>query len=255
MASAVAHTLASSHFSRLCITEIPEPTAIRREVCFAEAVYDGEKTVEGITARLVQCASEIKVLWEDAIIPVVVDPEAKIKRELQADILIDGILAKRNVGTRISDAKLVIALGPGFYAGRDAHYVIETNRGHHLGRIVRSGESEKDTGIPGAIASVTEDRVLRAPADGVFRNTLRIGDPVQSGDIVGTVEGTAVESKISGVVRGLIRPDIPVKRGMKIGDVDPRGQRDYCYTISDKARTIAGSVLQTILMHFNRSGV
>ncbi len=252
MGSAVAHALVRSHLTQLCITEIAEPTAIRREVCFSEAVYDGEKTVEGVTARLAECPSELKVLWEDGIIPVVIDSDACIRKDLHPDVLVDAILAKRNLGTHADQAMLVVGLGPGFYAGRDVHAVIETNRGHNLGRIILSGEAEQDTGKAASIGTIGDERVLRASEDGVLSNRLQIGDFVQAGESVGAVEGIAIESKISGVLRGLIRPGIKVTRGLKIGDVDPRGKKEHCYAISDKGRAVAGGVVQAILMHFNK---
>lgn len=252
MASAVAHALWSSHMRRICITEIARPTAIRRAVCFSEAVYDDEKTVEGVRAELAQCPGQIKIYWEDGIIPVLVDPEARIKGDIEPDVLIEATLMKQPGELGIADAPLVIALGPGFHAGVHAHAVIETNRGHNLGRILQAGETEPNTGMPGDIGGVTEKRVLRAPADGVFVAERALCDPVSAGDRIGSVSGARVYTETAGVLRGLIHPGIPVTAGMKIGDVDPRGDVAYCDTISDKARAIAGAVLQTILMRFNR---
>ncbi len=250
MATGVAHRLARSGF-RVCLTEIPRPMAVRREVAFCEAVYDGEKEVEGLRARRVAGKDEILRSWEEGQIPLVVDPECSIRRELSPEVLIDAILAKKNLGTRIDDAPLVIGLGPGFCAGRDVHYVIETNRGHSLGRVIENGQAEADTGVPGEIAGFTWERVLRAPAAGEFRGKKRIGDPVQKGEVVAEAGGEPVAAKIDGVLRGILRSGVRVTAGMKAGDVDPRGIREHCFTISDKARSIGGGVLEAILMRYN----
>lgn len=251
MATGIAHRLNRCHF-RVCMTEISHPQAVRREVSFCEAVYDGEKTVEGLTARLVDSYDRIPDLWDTGKIPIIVDPEAKVKDFLKPAILVDAILAKKNVGTRITDAPLVIGLGPGFYAGRDVHLVIETNRGHNLGRVISKGAAEEDTGIPGVIAGFSAERVLRAPADGTLETVRQIGDPVQAGDMVGSVEGFQVQAEIKGVIRGLLRDGTSVWKGMKTGDIDPRGIKEHCYTISDKARATGGGVLEGILSSLNR---
>ena len=251
MATGVAHRLNRCHF-KVCMTEISQPQAVRREVSFCEAVYDREKTVEGLTARLVDSYDRIPDLWDTGKIPIIVDPEAKVKDFLKPAILVDAILAKKNVGTRITDAPLVIGLGPGFYAGRDVHLVVETNRGHNLGRVISKGPAEENTGIPGVIAGFSAERVFRAPADGTLETVRQIGDPVQAGDVVGSVEGLQVQAEIKGVIRGLLRDGTSVWKGMKTGDIDPRGIKEHCYTISDKARAVGGGVLEGILSHFNR---
>ena len=184
--------------------------------------------------------------------PLLVDPEAKVKDILKPDVLVDAILAKKNLGTRISDASLVIGLGPGFQVGEDVHQVVETNRGHNLGRVILEGKAEENTGVPGPIAGVTADRVLRAPRDGVFSTDKNIGEHVDAGEVIGTVGGSEVRTRIGGVIRGLIRNGLEVPRGIKLGDVDPRDVREYCYTVSDKARAVAGGVLEGILSLFNR---
>ena len=250
MATGVAHRLNRCHF-KVCMTEISHPQAVRREVSFCEAVYDREKTVEGLTARLVDSYDRIPEVWDTGKIPIIVDPEAKVKDFLKPAILVDAILAKKNVGTRITDAPLVIGLGPGFYAGRDVHLVIETNRGHNLGRVISKGEAEENTGIPGVIAGFSAERVFRAPADGTLETVRQIGDPVQAGDMVGSVEGFQIQAEIKGVIRGLLRHGTSVWKGMKTGDIDPRGIKEHCYTISDKARAVGGGVLEGILSHFN----
>jgi xanthine dehydrogenase accessory factor len=172
--------------------------------------------------------------------------------KLKANVVIDAILAKKNLGTHINEAEMVIALGPGFVAGKDAHVVIETNRGHNLGRLIFSGPAAQNTGIPGVIGGYSIERVLRAPAAGRFVAKKRICDIVQAGDCIGTVQGQSVKAEIGGVIRGLIKDGSPVSRGLKIGDIDPRGQTGYCNTISDKARAIGGAVLTAIMMQFGR---
>ncbi|MEW6374321.1 MAG: selenium-dependent molybdenum cofactor biosynthesis protein YqeB [Thermodesulfobacteriota bacterium] len=250
MASGVAHRLASCHF-KVCITETSNPQAVRREVSFSEAIFDSEKEVEGITAKRVESADHISEVWRDGMIPILIDPDAKVKDYLTPDVLIDATLSKKNLGTKITDAPLVIGLGPGFHTGKDVHLVIETNRGHDLGRIISNGEAEPNTGIPGAIAGYTEERVIRAPRAGDFKGLKKIGDGVRANEKVGMVGNAAVRSRIAGVIRGLLRDGTEVWKGMKLGDIDPRGIKAHCYTISDKARTISGGVLQAILEHFN----
>lgn len=250
MASGIAHRLRRCHFT-VCMTEISKPRAVRRGVSFSEAVYEGEKTVEGITAKLVSSHQEILTAWDDEKIPIIVDEETKIKDLLKADVLVDAIVAKRNLGTKITDALLVIALGPGFYAGRDVHLVVETNRGHNLGRIITKGEAEQDTGIPGIIAGFSRERILRAPANGQLTTPRDIADYSKSGEIVATVNGFPVRAEINGVIRGLLRSGSEVLNGMKIGDIDPRGVKEYCYTISDKARAVGGALLEGILSYFS----
>jgi len=250
MATGVAHRLSSCNF-KVCMTETSNPQAVRREVAFSEAVYDSEKEVEGIAAKRVESPDHISEVWREGKIPVLIDPEAKIIDFLKPDVLIDATLAKRNLDTKISDAPLVVGLGPGFHAGRDVHLVIETNRGHNLGRIIANGEAEPNTGIPGSIAGYTEERVIRAPKDGSFNALKKIGDGVRANEKVGMIGNVEVRSRIAGVIRGLLRDGTEVWKGMKLGDVDPRGIKAHCHTISDKARTISGGVLQAILGHFN----
>jgi len=251
MATGVAHRLYRSGF-HVCLTEISEPLAVRRAVSFCEAVFDIEKEVEGVKARLGGTEEDVRLAWAEGRLPLIVDPEANIRRLLKPEVMVDAILAKENLGTRVGDAPLVIGLGPGFRAGEDVHVVIETNRGHNLGRIIEKGEAEPDTGIPGNIGGYTWERVLRAPAAGAFRAKKKIGDAVQAGETVAEVDGVPVKAGISGVLRGILRDGIRVKEQMKAGDIDPRGTRENCFTISDKARAIAGGVLEAILRKFNQ---
>lgn len=246
MASGIAHRLFRSGF-KVCLTEIPHPLAVRRMVSFCEAVYDWKKTVEGVTALRIDKPGKIFSVWDKEKIPLLIDPENNTKNFLKPYVLIDAILAKRNVGTKITDAPLVIGLGPGFEAPKDVHVVIETNRGRNLGKLIFEGKPEPNTGVPGVIAGFGAERVIRAPRDGFFKATKDIGDIVSEGDTVAQVEDEPVKVKISGVIRGLLRDGTKVTKGLKVGDVDSRGDRNYCVTISDKARSLGGSVLEAIL--------
>ena len=232
---------------KVFITEIPLPMAVRRKVSFCEAVYDGSAVVEGVEGFRVQKADDIYPAWEQGKIPVLVDPGCGSKDVIRPDVLVDAILAKKNIGTSIDDAPLVIALGPGFEAAKDADFVVETNRGHYLGRLLDTGSAEPNTGVPGSVKGITSDRVLRAPGDGLWENKVDIGSSVKKSDIIGYVAGKPVKALIDGVLRGMIRPKITVRTGLKIGDIDPRGQKGYCYSISEKALAISGGVLEGIL--------
>ena len=205
-----------------------------------------------MVAKLINSKEKVFEVWKENKIPLMVDTQGSIKDFLKPDIIVDAVMAKRNLGiTKITDAPLVIALGPGFWAGRDAHLVIETNRGHNLGRVIIEGEAEKHTGVPGVIGGFGAERVFRAPKAGRFISYRKIGDYIQEDEVVGEVEDAQVIVKIKGVLRGLIRDGTEVGEGLKLGDVDTRGDKDACYTISDKARAIAGGVLEGILMLFN----
>jgi len=252
MASAVAWRLYMAGFRTLFMMEAVAPLAVRREVAFCEAVHDGFKTVEGVQALRAAGAEQFHTIWEAGKIAVTVDPHWNTLHRIRPDVLVDAILSKKNLGTRKEEAGLVIGLGPGFIAGEDVHLVIETHRGHNLGRILATGSAAPDTGIPGPIEGIAVERLLRAPAAGEFRSSCRIGDPIEKGELVGLVEEAQAVSRTGGVLRGLIRPGTWVRRGQKIGDIDPRGEVSYCFTISDKARAIAGSVLEAVLRTYNR---
>ena len=232
---------------RVVMTDLPKPTAIRRTVCFSQALLHGLMTVEDVTAEAACSPHEALEILEKGRIPVLPDPEAACIQALMPDAVVDAILAKRNLGTRITDAPCVIGVGPGFTAGVDCHACVETMRGHTLGRVITEGSPIPNTAVPGLIGGFSGERVLRAPADGVFRQTLQIGDMVQEGDAAGYVGDEPMRCNISGVLRGLLADGTPVHRGMKAGDVDPRGEKSYCYLVSDKALAIGGGVLEAIL--------
>jgi xanthine dehydrogenase accessory factor len=251
LATGVILRLARSGF-RVVALEVPAPTAIRRTVALSEAVYEGEALVEGLRARLVAAAAEALSLAAEGIVPLLVDPSCSSLPELSPMALVDAIVAKRRLGTDAGMAPIVVALGPGFDAPRDAHAVIETNRGHFLGRVIREGGAEPDTGVPGTIGGRGRERVVHAPASGSTLALRAIGDTVAEGEPILAIlspggERVEVASPLEGVLRGLIRPGIEVRAGLKIADVDPRGDPSHCRSVSDKARAVAGGVLEAIL--------
>lgn len=229
------------------ITEIEHPRVIRREVAFAPAVYKGCMQVEGVRGIKSNTLDDVSNLLKERNIPVVVDPACSVANELKAEVVVDALLAKKNRGMGKDMAPLTIGLGPGFEAGRDVHVVIETNRGHNLGRVITKGCAQSNTGVPEVVEGYGEERVLRAPCDGEVKNVLHIGDQVKPDATVCFVGESEVRSLISGVLRGIIMNGVEVTRGLKIGDVDPRGIREHCFTVSDKARAIGGGVLEAIL--------
>lgn len=247
LATGVALRLYRSGFRRLLLLETAHPLAVRRLASFSEAVYLKTVMVEGIRARLIDDAAQAEECWKKDEIAVVIDPGAQCVPVSGPEVVIDAIIAKKNTGTEMEDAPLVIGIGPGFTAGVDVHCVIETMRGHNLGRVIYRGTAQPDTGIPGSIGGYSKERLLRAPADGTFITTCDIGDRVKGGDRVATVGGVPVTAAISGVLRGLLRSETPVTTGTKLGDIDPRGKTDFCATASDKALAIGGGVLEAIL--------
>jgi xanthine dehydrogenase accessory factor len=226
------------------MTEVPSPTVIRRTVAFAEAVHEGRVVIDGVVADLVEDATGARAAFERDAVAVMVDPTCEKALTLPPDLVVDAIIAKKNLGTRITDAPAVIALGPGFRAGVDAHAVVETMRGHYLGRVILEGEALPNTGVPGEVGGASAERVLRAPVEGVFTGLCRIGDQVRAGDVLARVEGEPVVTTIDGVVRGILRDGLHVTPGFKVGDVDPRARPEHCFTISDKALSVAGGVLE-----------
>ena len=229
------------------MTDLPRPTAIRRTVCFSQAILFGTMTVEDVTAAFAETSEAAVSILKEKKIPVLADPEAACIAALRPDAVVDAILAKRNLGTKITDAPCVIGVGPGFTAGVDCHACVETMRGHTLGRVITEGSPIPNTNIPGLIGGFTGERVLRAPADGIFRQRLEIGDMVEQNEIAGFVGTEPMRCQISGVLRGLLADGTPVHKGMKAGDVDPRGEVSYCQLVSDKALAIGGGVLEAIL--------
>ena len=251
LATGTIHKLYRCGFPVL-ILETGAPSAIRRNVSFSEAVYTGEQTVEGVACTRAESLEHALALLRAHALPLLVDPEGACIAQLSPLAVVDAILAKRNLGTHRAMAPVTVALGPGFAAGKDVHAVVETKRGHHLGRVILSGSAAENTGVPGVIAGYGKERVIHSPADGVLRNVCAITDTVKKGDVIAVVEGdngsTPVYATLDGLLRGLIRDGYPVTKGFKIADIDPRTEEyNNCFTISDKARCIAGGVLEAIL--------
>lgn len=246
LATGIALRLRRAHI-RVVMTDIERPTAIRRTVCFSQAIVHGETTVEDITARRAETPEQALALLENGVIPLLADPEGACIPVLKPDAVVDAILAKKNLGTKIADAPVVIGVGPGFTAGQDCHAVVETMRGHYLGRVIHEGGAIPNTGIPGLIGGFAGERVLRAPADGVFHQMMDIGAQVKMGDIAATVNGEPMLCTLDGVLRGILADGTPVFKGMKAGDIDPRCKIEHCYMASDKALSVGGGVLEALL--------
>ncbi|MCL4746805.1 MAG: EF2563 family selenium-dependent molybdenum hydroxylase system protein [Burkholderiaceae bacterium] len=253
MASGIAWRLHRANIRRLCMVELDDPLCVRRSVAFCPALESPSATVEGVEAIAARSSGDIASAWRAGTIPIVRTNDWAAIDDIRPDVVVDAIIAKRNLGTRIDDAALVIGLGPGFEASVDCHLVIETNRGHHLGRLIEAGRAEPDTGTPGDVAGFTTHRVLRAPVAGTFHSQHVIGQRVALGEIVGRVGDAAVNAGIDGVLRGLIRPGTVVEAGLKLGDIDPRCAPEHCHTVSDKARALGGAVLEALMRHFNRT--
>jgi len=254
LGSGVAHRLHRSGF-RVLILEVANPLVVRRTVSFAQAIIDGEAAVEGIRAVRVDAQDDMFKQWRQGNIPVMVDPGGDMLKEIKPDAVVDATLAKRNTGMHRGMASITIALGPGFKAGEDVDVVVETNRGHNLGRLIFEGYAEPDTGVPAPVEGYGAERVLRAPCDGTVTHVLDIGDPVKAGDVICTVAGRPVKAPFEGMIRGLIMNGREVVTGLKIGDVDPRPIQEFCHTISDKARALGGAVLEAILYLNCRKGI
>lgn len=252
LATGTIHRLWSCGFKML-VLETKMPAAIRRQVSVCEAVYDGEAIVEGMKAIRIFSWEQAEKIIESGAVPVLVDPEGASIDMLHPRVVIDAILAKRNLGTHREMAPLTIGLGPGFCAGKDVDVVIETKRGHDLGRVIYSGMAAPNTGIPGMVGGYAKERVLHAPVEGAFKGYAGIGDIVEAGAPVAAVIGndgtaTSLTAGFSGIVRGLLRDGYPVTKGFKVADIDPRKEElANCFTISDKARCIAGSVLEVVV--------
>ena len=230
------------------VLEIANPSCIRRTISFCEAVFDDNVVVEGISACKVSSLEEAYAIYEKNAVPVMIDPRGTVIKEANPAVVVDAILAKKNLGTTMQDAPIVIGLGPGFIAGKDVHAVIETQRGHDLGRVIYKGEASPNTGIPGVIAGYGKERVIHAPCEGILHIEKQIGDEVQKGDIIATIDGVPVPATIPGIVRGMILEEYQVSQGLKMADIDPRlAEKENCHRISDKARCVAGGVLEAIM--------
>jgi xanthine dehydrogenase accessory factor len=251
MASGVARRLYMAGMRNILMTEIPEPLSVRRMVSFCEAIFEGKMEVEGVSAEHIQHVEGVRSVWEKQNIAVLVDPQWKSIGIVKPHVVIDATMVKRNLGTKKDEAPLVIGVGPGFKTGYDVHIVVESNRGHDLGRTIYEGAAEPYTGIPGQMMAYTKERVLRAPAAGRVKHLRVLGDSVKLGDPVLTVDNVTLLAPIDGILRGLIR-EISVVKNEKVGDIDPRGKVEYCHTISDKARAISGGVLEAIMHVYNQ---
>jgi xanthine dehydrogenase accessory factor len=252
MASGVAHRLYMAGMRNILMTEIPEPLSVRRMVSFCEAIFAGHTEVEGIRAECIHhVVEDVWSAWKKHNIAIFVDPEWQSVGALKPHVVIDATMVKRNLGTRKDEAPLVIGVGPGFATGHDVHIVVESNRGHDLGRTIYEGTAEPYTGIPGKMMAYTKERVLRAPVAGRVKHVRVLGDSVKTGDLILSIDNTPLIAAIDGILRGLIR-EISVIKDEKVGDIDPRGKLEYCHTISDKARAIGGGVLEAIMHVYNQ---
>jgi xanthine dehydrogenase accessory factor len=254
MATGIAHRLFMAGITRIVMTEIAHPLAVRRGVSFCEAVYEGFMEVEGVRAERISNGAALDLVWKRRSVGVIVDPSWSIVGEIKPDVVVDAMMVKRNMGTNKAEGPLVIGVGPDFRAPDDIHAVVESNRGHNLGRVIYKGQAEPYTGIPGSTEGYKQERVLRAPKAGLVKHARMLGDPVNKGEIILYVGEEPVQAAIGGILRGFIR-EIEVEKGEKVGDVDPRAERTNCFTISDKARSIAGGVLEAIMHHYNRPEV
>ncbi len=246
LGSGVVYRLHRAGFT-LQILELERPMLVRPAVSFGTAIFDGSITVDGVTARHFSSPAEYdKYPLKREYIPVYIDPDGAYLPG--SDVVIDARMAKVNLGTRITDAPLVVALGPGFTAHGDCHAVIETNRGHNLGRAYYNGSAEPDTGTPGVVNGRGAERVVRAPEDGYITRQIEVGETVREGQSLAWINDTTpLLAPFDGILRGLIHPGVFVRKGQKVGDVDPRAKREHCFTISDKALAIGGGVLEAVL--------
>ena len=257
LASGIIWFMNKAGFCVICL-EIEKPSTIRRTVAFSEAVYNKSCNIESVKCVLAQDISEANIINDDGNVAILVDENCNCLNYYKPDVLIDCIMAKKNLGTTIDMANLVIGIGPGFTAKVDCHYSIETMRGHNLGHIYADGSPLKNTGVPGLIAGHTKDRVIHSPSDGVLYSIKNISDIVKAGDDIAYIlednnNKVYIKATIDGVLRGLIRDKFNVFKGLKIADIDPRvSEKNNCFTISDKARTIAGSVLLIINQYYNK---
>lgn len=259
LATGTIYKLKKSGFPVL-ILEVAQPSAIRRNVAFCEAVYQGTQTVENMTCYLAESLAQAQQFLNEGKLAVLVDPAGESIAALNPLAVVDAILAKKNLGTNKRLAPITVALGPGFRAGEDVDAVIETKRGHNLGRVLWEGTAAPNTGIPGIIGGYGIERVIHCPAKGILRNVKKITDTVSKGEVIAVVEMengiVPVEATVDGILRGLIRDGYPVQIGFKMADIDPRiDEYNNCFTISDKARCIAGGVLEAILQRKGELGL
>lgn len=231
---------------QILMTEIAVPLTVRRTVALSRAVYEGKAEVEELAGFLADSRERAEEIMGRGDIAVMVDPEAKCREWYRPDVIVDAILAKRNLGTWITDAPFVVGVGPGFEAGVDCHCVIETKRGHTLGNIIWRGGAIPNTGIPGNVGGYTLERLIRASADGQMEPKARIGDCVEKGQIVALTGGKPVYAQMSGIIRGMLQEGAQVTKDLKVGDIDARAELSHCYTISDKARAIGGGALEAV---------
>ena len=245
MASGVIFHLHNSGYKVIAL-EQSQPVCVRRQVCFADAVYTQEVEVEGVKAKFVATIDDALLLVESNIVPVLIDPDGKHIRSISPIAIVDGRMLKKQIEVSLAESPMRIGLGPGFIVGRNCHLVIETNRGENLGKVITKGKAQDHTGIPGEVNSYTYERVLRASANGVFKSYVTIGDRIKQHDLIGEINDVEVLSQIDGIVRGLIHDGSEVFIGQKIGDIDPRGDKKLCYKISDKAHAIGKGVLKAL---------
>ena len=255
LASGVALRLHRSGF-RVIMTELAQPVVVRRMVSFAEAIYRGEFEVEGVVAKHAEELSEVQDIFIAGKIPILVDPEGSIIDRLKENtwdssrfVLIDGRMIKQKPERGLDQADLVIGLGPGFTAGEDCHAIVETKRGHFLGRVIWHGSAQADTGVPESVRNYSIERVLRAPTDGVMHGQAEIGEHISPGQIVAIVDSQPIKAPFRGLLRGLLHPGLTVTQGSKIGDLDPRDDPRYCWLVSDKSLAVGGGVLEAILAY------
>ena len=239
---------------RVLVVEQVAPTAVRRTVAFAEAVFEGKAKVEELTAMRIASANRAEDVLSQGYIPVLVDPDMSGLLSLSPDILIDALMAKKNQGMARQLAPTTVAIGPGFVAGVDVDAVVETNRGTDLGRVIWRGSAQAATHVPGAVGGHTHDRVLRATTNGIIRCQRSIGDLVEEGETIAQVATVPIRSPFAGIVRGLIHNGLEVAEGTKIGDIDPRKDPSLCYRVSDKALAVGGGVLEAVLILLGRQG-
>lgn len=251
LASGIAYRLYRAGF-QIVILELNLPTMIRRFVSYGNAVYENEVVIENVKAKLIKNWLEIYKCWDERIIPVIIDEDGEIINYINAQIVIDARMLRRNIKNNLKKDYALIGIGPGFEVGRNCNYAIETNRGHYLGRVIYFGSTQASDGRPYPIMGYSDERLIRAPANGHFQNLKSIGDFVKKKDIIGKIDDEFVYSKIDGIIRGLIHPKVFVRKNQKIADIDPRAVKEYAFKISDKSLAIAGGVLEAILYHTKR---